>query len=70
VRFGLGSCGTTSGRAVVWALSSTGRIPALFALVKYVAVSGCVCWYCHQSGGTDVVNLPDILLPDGQYMDI
>jgi hypothetical protein len=22
------------------------------------------------SGGTDVVDLPDVLLPDGQYMDM
>jgi len=29
-----------------------------------------VCWYCHQSGGTDVVDLPDILLPAGQYLDM
>jgi len=26
--------------------------------------------YCHQSGGTDVVDLPDILLPAGQYLDM
>ena len=40
------------------------------ALVKYVAVCVRVCWYCHQSGGTDVVDLPDILLPAGQYLDM
>ena len=40
------------------------------ALVKYVAVCVRVCWYCHQSGGTDVVDLPDILLPAGQYLDL
>ena len=43
-----------------WALSATGCVP-LSALVKYVAVCVRVCWYCHQSGGTDVVDLPDIL---------
>ena len=42
----------------------------LSALVKYVAVCVRVCWYCHQSGGTDVVDLPDILLPAGQYLDL
>ena len=38
--------------------------------IKYVAVCVRVCWYCHQSGGTDVVDLPDILLPAGQYLDL
>ena len=52
-----------------WALSATGCVP-LSALVKYVAVCVRVCWYCHQSGGTDVVDLPDILLPAGQYLDL
>ena len=52
-----------------WALSATGCVP-LSALVKYVAVCVRVCWYCHQSGGTDVVDLPDILLPAGQYLDM
>ena len=45
-------------------------IVPLSALVKYVAVCVRVCWYCHQSGGTDVVDLPDILLPVGQYLDM
>ena len=37
----------------------------LSALVKHVAVRVRVCWFCHQSGGTDVVDLPaDVLLPD------
>ena len=52
-----------------WALSATGCVP-LSALVQYVAVCVRVCWYCHQSGGTDVVDLPDILLPAGQYLDM
>ena len=52
-----------------WALSATGCVP-LSALVKYVAVCVRVCWYCHQSGGNDVVDLPDILLPAGQYLDM
>ena len=52
-----------------WALSATGCVP-LSALVKYVAVCVRVCWYCHQSGGTDVVDFPDILLPAGQYLDL
>ena len=55
--------------ADLWALSATGCVP-LSALVKYVAVCVRVCWYCHQSGGTDVVDLPDILLPAGQYLDM
>ena len=50
-------------------MSATGCVP-LSALVKYVAVCVRVCWYCHQSGGTDVVDLPDILLPAGQYLDL
>ena len=53
----------------IWALSATGCVP-LSALVKYVAVCVRVCWYCHQTGGTDVVDLPDILLPAGQYLDM
>ena len=40
----------------------------LSALVKFVAVCVRVYWYCHQSGGTDVVDLPDVLLPEGQYL--
>ena len=48
---------------------SHGCVP-LSALVKYVAVFVRVCWYCHQSGGTDVVDLPDILLPAGQCLDM
>ena len=52
-----------------WALSATGCVP-LSALVKYVAVCVRVCRSCHLSGGTDVVNLPDILLPAGQYLDL
>ena len=49
-----------------WALSSTGRVP-LSVLVKYVAICVRVGRQCHQSGGTDVVGLPDILLPEDQY---
>ena len=52
-----------------WTLSATGCVP-LSALVKYVAVCGRVCWHCHQAGGTDVVDLPDVWLPDGQYLDM
>ena len=52
-----------------WALSSTGRVP-LSVLVKYVAVCVRVCRQCHQSGGTDVVDLPDVLLPEDQYLHI
>jgi len=39
-------------------------------LVKYVAICVRVCRQCHQSGGTDVVDLPDVLLPEGQYLDM
>ena len=49
-----------------WALSATGCVP-LSVLVKYAAVSFRVCWYCHQSGGTDEVELPDVLLPPDQF---
>ena len=52
-----------------WTLSATGCVP-LPVLVKCVAVCVRVGWYCHQSGGTDVVDLPDILLPAGQYLDM
>ena len=34
----------------------------------YVCVR--VFWYCRQSGGTDLVDLPDVLLPEGQYLDM
>ena len=36
----------------------------------WLPVCVCVCWYCHRSGGTDVVDLPDFLLPEGQYLDM
>ena len=52
-----------------WALYSTGRVP-LPVLVKYVATCVRVGRQCHQSGGTDVVDLPDILLPEDQYLDM
>ena len=39
-------------------------------LVKYVAICVRVGRQCHQSGGTDVVDLPDILLPEDQYLDM
>ena len=55
--------------ADLWTLSATGRVP-LSALVKFVAVCVRVCRYCHQSGGTDVVHLPDVLLSEGQYLDL
>ena len=35
-----------------------------------VAVCVRVCWYCHQSGGTDVVELPDVLLPEAHCLDM
>ena len=49
-----------------WALYSTGRVP-LPVLVKYVAICVRVGRQCYQSGGTDVVDLPDILLPEDQF---
>ena len=55
--------------ADLWTLSATGHVP-LSGLVKFVAVCVRVCWYCHQSGGIDVVDLPDVLLPEGQYLDM
>ena len=55
--------------ADLWTLSATGRVP-LSALGKFVAVCVRVCWFCHQSGGTDVVELPDVLLPEGQYLNM
>ena len=39
-------------------------------LVKYVAICVRVGRQCHQAGGTDVVDLPDILLPEDQYLDM
>ena len=51
-----------------WALSSTGHIP-LSAWVKFLVVCVRVCWYCHQSDGRDGVDLPAVLLPEGQYLD-
>ena len=50
-----------------WELFSTVRVP-LPVLVKYVAICVCVGRQCHQSGGTGVVDLPDILLPEDQYL--
>ena len=37
-------------------------------LVKYVVICVRVCPQCHQSGGTDVVDLPDVLLPEDNYL--
>ena len=54
--------------ADLWALSAAGGVP-LAALVKYVAMCVHVCWSCHQSGGSDEVDLPNILLAAGQYLD-
>ena len=62
--------GWVSSKLVVWNPSDSVFCVPLSALVKYVAVCVRVCWYCHQSGGTDVVDLPDILLPAGQYLDL
>ena len=52
-----------------WALSSSGRV-SLSVLVKYAAVCVRVCRSCHQSGGTDVVDLPDVLIPEGHFLDM
>lgn len=52
-----------------WALASAGRVP-LPALIKFVAVCVRVSWSCHRHGGTDVVELPEILLPEGAYLDM
>jgi hypothetical protein len=29
-----------------------------------------VCWSCHRSGGTDVVEIPDVFLPAEEYLDL
>ena len=52
-----------------WGLLGNGRVSPS-AIVKFVAVCVRVCWSCYRSGGTDVVDLPDILLPAGQYLDM
>ena len=44
--------------------------PRLPVLVKCVAICVRVGRQCHQSGGTDVVDLPDVLLPEDQYLDM
>jgi hypothetical protein len=38
--------------------------------VEYVAVCVRVCWSCHRSGGTDVVDIPDVFLPAEAYLDL
>jgi len=50
-------------------VSATGRV-ALSALANYVAVCVRVHWYCHQSDGTDVMDFPDVLLPENVCLDI
>jgi hypothetical protein len=50
-----------------WALAATGRVP-LPVFVKYVAVCVRVCWFCHRSGGTNVVAIPDVFLPADAYL--
>lgn len=52
-----------------WALAATGRV-AHSVLTKFVAVCVRVCWSCYRSGGTDVVQFPDVLLPPEQYLDL
>lgn len=52
-----------------WSLASAGRVP-LPALIKFVAVCVRVSWSCYRHGGTDVVELPDVLLPAGAYLDL
>jgi len=44
-------------------------VDSVFFIV-YVAICVRVGRQCHQSGGTDVVDLPDILLPEDQYLDM
>ena len=56
--------------AMFCALQTCKRPVAVQKTRGRVAVCVRVCWYCHQSGGTDVVDLPDILLPAGQYLDL
>ena len=50
-----------------WALSSTGRV---LSQCWYVAICVGVCRKCHQSGGTDVVDVPDVLLPEDYCIKI
>ena len=38
--------------------------------VACFSMSPSACWYCHQSGSSDVVDLPDVLLPEGQCLDM
>jgi hypothetical protein len=37
---------------------------------RHVAVCVRVCWTCHRSGGTDVVDVPDVFLPADAYLDM
>jgi hypothetical protein len=54
--------------AVFWALAATGRVP-LPVLVKFVAVCVRVCMLTlSHSGGTNVVDIPNICLPADAYL--
>jgi hypothetical protein len=29
-----------------------------------------VCWSCHRSGGTDIVDIPEVILDPDHYLDL
>ena len=54
--------------AHLWVFTELGCIAA--AINPAADPVSMVCRCCHQSGGTDVVDLPDVLLPEAQYLDM
>jgi hypothetical protein len=52
-----------------WALATGGRV-ALPSVVKFVAQCVRVCWSCHRSGGTDIVDIPEVILDPDHYLDL
>ena len=52
-----------------WALASSGRV-TLPSIVKFVALCVRVCWSCHRSGGTDVIEIPEVVLNPDDYLDL
>ncbi len=39
-------------------------------MVKFVALCVRVCWSCHRSGGSDVVDIPEVFLNPDDYLDL
>jgi hypothetical protein len=52
-----------------WALAADGCV-SVYTLVKFVAICVRVCWSCHRCGGSDVVDIPEVVLNPNDYLDM